>query len=80
MLCLREQQWRWFDLRADQELRADDGGVYRIRSFPGLWIHGEALMDGDYERLMKIVQEGLGTREHAAFVEQLAAKRISGRE
>ncbi len=43
VVCLRERQLRWFDLRTDTELQADADGVFRIHSFPGLWIHGEAL-------------------------------------
>lgn len=72
--CVRERQLRWFDLRADQELQPDADGVYRIRSFPGLWIHGEALFTQDYQRSMAVLNQGLATPEHAAFVKRLAEK------
>ena len=75
VLCVRERQLRWFDLRADQELHADADGVYRIKAFPGLWIHGEALLAKDYQRLMATLQQGLATSEHAAFVKQLQVAR-----
>ncbi|HMC89281.1 MAG TPA: Uma2 family endonuclease, partial [Gemmataceae bacterium] len=52
VICLRERQLRWFDLRADKELLPDADGVYRIRSFPGLWIHGGALLAKDFQQLM----------------------------
>jgi Uma2 family endonuclease len=75
VLCLRERQLRWFDLRANQELRPDAEGVFRIRCFPGLWVHGEALLAKDYARLTATLQRGLATPEHADFVRRLAAAR-----
>lgn len=72
--CVRDRQLRWFDLRADQELQPDADGIYRIRSFPGLWIHAEALFARDYQRSMAVLNEGLATPEHAAFVKELANK------
>jgi hypothetical protein len=71
--CLRERQLRWFDLRADQELSLDPDGVCRVRTFPGLWIHAEALLAKDFQRLMAILQEGLASPEHEAFVRRLQA-------
>ncbi len=74
VLCLREQRLRWFDLRANQELLPDPDGIFRLRSFPGLWIHGEALLAKD-TRLMTTLAAGLASPEHAAFVQRLAAAR-----
>jgi len=75
VVCVREKLLRWFDLRADQELQPDADGVFRIRVFPGLWIHGEALFAKDYQRLMATLGQGLATAEHSAFVVRLAAAR-----
>jgi hypothetical protein len=74
VLSLREGALRWFDLRADQEL-ALDGGICRVNSFPGLWIDSAALMARDYAGLMRALDQGLATDEHAAFVARLAAAR-----
>ncbi len=73
VVCLRERQLRWFDLRADQELALDGDGVCRVRAFPGLWIHAEALLAKDYQRLLATLQQGLADPEHAAFVHRLQA-------
>lgn len=78
VVCLREQQLRWFDLRTKKELQPDADGVYRIRTFPGLWIHGAALLAKDHQGLMATLQQGLATEEHAAFVRRLAAARSGG--
>jgi Uma2 family endonuclease len=73
VVCLRESEIRWFDLRADQELHLDAGGVCRIRTFPGLWIDSKALLAKDHARLHAALAEGLSTSDHAAFVQKLAA-------
>ena len=74
VLCLRERQLRWFDLRANQELSADADGVMRIRSFPGLWINVAALLARNARRMLATLDEGLATPEHAAFVRKLARR------
>lgn len=74
---LGEPRLRWFDLAADRELQPDADGVYRVRTFPGLWVHGEALLARDYQRLMQTLEHGLATAEHAAFVAKLAATRAA---
>jgi Uma2 family endonuclease len=71
--CLREQQLRWFDLRTDRELPIDADGVCRARTFPGLWIHAEALFAKDYGRALATLEQGLATPDHEAFVKKLAA-------
>ena len=73
VVCLQEHQLRWFDLRANDELQPDAGGIYRMRAFPGLWVHGPALLAKDHGTMMATLQQGLATPEHAAFVKRLAA-------
>jgi Uma2 family endonuclease len=77
VVSLKEQELRWFDLPADEELRLDTDGVCRIRTFPGLWVNSEALFAKDYARLMATLQAGLAMPEHAEFVKRLAAARKS---
>ncbi len=77
VVCIREQQLRWFDLIAGEELQPDKASIYRIHTFPGLLINGPALLAHDYASLMRTLEEGLASTEHAAFVAQLAARRSS---
>jgi len=76
--CVREHRLRWFDLAKGEELQPDSAGIYRIGVFPGLWINGPALFAHDYGELMKTLEQGLSSEEHAAFVRQLAARRTQG--
>jgi Uma2 family endonuclease len=75
VLNLRDRRLHWFDLRAGQELAADADGVIRIRTFPGLWVHGPAVLAQDGRQALSTLNAGLATPEHAAFVQRLAAAR-----
>jgi Uma2 family endonuclease len=80
VVCVREKQLRWFDLPTDQELQLDRDGVCRVRAFPGLWVHAQALLAKDCGRLMATLQEGLATPEHAEFAARLAPARAPARK
>jgi hypothetical protein len=49
--------------------------VYRSRVLPGLWLDAPAVIAGDLPRVLRVLNEGIASAEHAAFVEQLAKKR-----
>jgi len=74
VMCVEERQLRWFDLQADQELEPDADGIFRMRSFPGLWIHADGLFARDYVRLMNALEQGMATPEYGAFVKKLAGQ------
>jgi len=50
-------------------------GIIRSESFPGLWLDPRALIEGNTRRLREILDRGLATTEHLAFVARLAAAR-----
>jgi hypothetical protein len=52
-------------------------GIYRSNVFPGLWLDGASLFAEDRHRLIEVLQQGLATPEHAAFVAKLAEARAS---
>jgi Uma2 family endonuclease len=75
VLSLKERRLHWFDLRAGKERKAGRDGIYRIHTFPGLWIDGPALLGKDYQKMMTTLDQGLATPEHAAFAMRLAQTR-----
>jgi Uma2 family endonuclease len=75
VVSLRELQLRWFDLSADRELTIAGDGILRSFTFPGLWIHAEALLAKDYAAMMATLQAGLSTPEHAEFAARLSASK-----
>jgi Uma2 family endonuclease len=63
----------WFVLRGDQFDRLPLGadGIYRNEVFPGLWLDAAALLRTDLQRVLDVLQQGIATSEHSAFVAQL---------
>jgi Uma2 family endonuclease len=53
---------------------ATDGGVFKSRAFPGLWLDPEAIFDRSPKRLLATLRLGLATPEHAKFAAKLRAK------
>jgi Uma2 family endonuclease len=67
----------WFVRRGDQfeDLPPGPDGIYRSEVFPGLWLDPVALFSGDRRRLLRVLNRGLATPEHAAFVARLSEAR-----
>ena len=63
----------WFVLRKGQyeRLAVSPDGLYRSEVFPGLWLAPAALIAGNIPGIFQVVQQGLASPEHAAFVVQL---------
>jgi Uma2 family endonuclease len=66
----------WFILRDGryQPLALDVAGLYRSEVFPGLWLDPAALLRGDLATVAQVLQQGLASPEHAAFVARLQEK------
>lgn len=79
VVCLAENEIRWFDLTVDDERHAETDRIVRIHTFPGLWIDVAALFAGDAAQLLATLQTGLATPEHAAFVTRLCEARSQSR-
>jgi Uma2 family endonuclease len=43
-------------------------GILRSRAFPGLWLDVKAALAGDAARVLAVLQRGLASSEHGAFV------------
>ncbi|HID51129.1 MAG TPA: Uma2 family endonuclease [Anaerolineae bacterium] len=68
-----EQAVVWFALREGvyEPLQPDEKGILRSEIFPGLWLLPKALWENDLAALLAVLQEGLQSPEHAAFVQKL---------
>jgi Uma2 family endonuclease len=68
-----DQEIDWFVLRAGQYERmpVDAQGLVRSEVLPGLWLDSAALIRGDLATVLAVVQRGLASPEHAAFVTRL---------
>jgi Uma2 family endonuclease len=72
-VLVQEQEVRWHRLvgGAYQLCRPTSKGVFRSRSFPGLWLDATALWNYDMAGLLQTLQRGLQSAAHAAFVKKL---------
>ena len=68
-----DQAIDWFVLRQDQydPLQRAADGLLRSEQFPGLWLDPDALLRFDLARVLQVLQQGLASPEHAAFVSRL---------
>lgn len=60
----------WFVLRGGQYVQLPVGtdGIVRSEVFPGLWLDVQTLLTGDLLRVLAVLQQGIASGEHAAFV------------
>ena len=81
-LQMYERRLDWFVLREGvyEVLTPDERGVIGSEVFPGLWLDVEGLLAGDVKRVLDVLQEGLQSEAHAAFVARLQERMSSARE
>ncbi len=72
-----DQAVDWFVLRQGQynRLAPTPGGILQSEVFPGLWLDAAALVRLDVPAVMRQLQQGLASQEHAAFVALLQQHR-----
>lgn len=64
-----ENKIDWYALTdGDYQLLPVDGGVICSRRFPGLWLAVAAMLRGELAEVLTVLQAGLNSPEHAAFV------------
>ncbi len=68
-----ENKLDWFYLQDGEYilLEADAEGILKSKIFPGLWLSQEALLAGEMNQVLKVLQQGLNSQQHAEFINQL---------
>jgi Uma2 family endonuclease len=71
-----ENQLEWCQLVEGEyrSLSPDADGVIRSQAFPGLWLAVADLLNNQMVRVLTVLQDGLKSPEHAAFVKRLTQK------
>lgn len=64
-------EWFWLTDGEYQLLSPEPDGIIRSRVFPGLWLAVEALLSNQMTRVLEVLQEGVRSPEHGAFVKRL---------
>jgi Uma2 family endonuclease len=76
-LLIRENRAVWLVRDAAArftELPQPSDGIYRSPLFAGLWLDAKAVMAGETKQVLDVLNLGLATPEHAAFVKSLQPK------
>ncbi|MEO1428407.1 MAG: Uma2 family endonuclease [Cyanobacteria bacterium J06632_19] len=66
--CFYLQDGKYLSLEPDAE------GIIKSKIFPGLWLAASALLTGEMNQVLKVLQQGLNSPEHTEFVKQLSTK------
>ncbi|MEH1944388.1 MAG: Uma2 family endonuclease [Nostoc sp.] len=68
-----DRKLTWFYLEQGEylELATDSNGILRSQVFPGLWLGVAELLAGNMQSVLSVLQTGLQSPEHAAFVQRL---------
>jgi Uma2 family endonuclease len=76
VIALDPEEVFWHVRRDGRLVRVepDADGLYRSAVFPGLWLDPRALLADDGRALVEVLERGLATPEHAAFVADLAGR------
>jgi Uma2 family endonuclease len=63
----------WFVLVDGKFQRLEPGadGISRSIVFPGLWLDAQALLSANFARVLEILNQGMSSVDHAAFVARL---------
>ncbi|AUT04390.1 hypothetical protein CLI64_16635 [Nostoc sp. CENA543] len=63
----------WFSLQDGEyvELTPNPDGIIQSQVFPGLWLDVSALVTGNMQQVLGVLQTGLNSGEHHKFVEEL---------
>jgi Uma2 family endonuclease len=71
----QEQAFRWYVLQEGEyvQQQPDGLGVLRSQVFPGLQLAVEALLAGEMQRVLVVLQEGIDSEMHQRFVARLAS-------
>ncbi len=75
---VHEHRLDWWQLQegAYVSLQADASGIVRSVVFPGLWLATSVLIEGNLAEVLAVLQAGLATPEHQAFVEQVRTRQV----
>lgn len=77
VIAFRRKRVYWFARDENEsyvELAADTHGVLKSQMFPGLWLDAAAFCRLDGNQVLEVLNRGIASPEHAAFVASLAQK------
>jgi Uma2 family endonuclease len=76
VLLAYEQETRWFQLVEGEYklMQPDDDGILQSQVFSGLHFQPDLFWSDNLAELLKVLQAGLATSGHGAFIAELQAR------
>jgi Uma2 family endonuclease len=70
-----DHQFDWFRLQAGEyiQLQPNADNIIFSQVFPGLWLDKTALLGGDLDKVLAVLQQGLASPEHGDFISKLSS-------
>jgi Uma2 family endonuclease len=63
-----EFDWFYLDASKYVQLESDTSGILRSKLFPGLWLARSALLSGEMQEVLAVLQQGINSKEHQQFI------------
>ena len=70
-----DEAFDWFVLREGRYEKLEPADtILKSPTFPGLYLDMEALLGGDMRKVLNVLQEGIGSKEHEKLIGELEAR------
>lgn len=68
-----DSEFDWFRLTKGRyiPLKTNEQGIIKSEVYSGLWLDVNALLNGNLAQVLEVVRQGIASKEHQIFVEQL---------
>jgi Uma2 family endonuclease len=74
----KEFCWYVWDEGTYRQQQPSDSGILRSPFFPGLWLDVQALLAGEMQQVLSVLNSGINSAEYQTFVKQLSENVSSG--
>jgi len=67
---INDCRFEWNVLRGShyEHIQTREDGVLCSEVFPGLWLDTQAMLTGNLAKVLRVLQQGLGSPEHAEWI------------
>jgi len=71
----KELRWYVWEEGTYRQQEPDESGILKSPFFPGLWLDVSALLEGQMQEVLAVLNSGMNSGQHQEFVEELSNNR-----
>jgi Uma2 family endonuclease len=71
----KELRWYVWEEGIYRQQEPDESGILKSPFFPGLWLDVSALLEGQMQQVLAVLNSGMNSGQHREFVEELSNNR-----